>query len=88
MAVEIYSTVVCPYCINAKQLLDAKGIDYVEYFIDKVPNKLSEMLERCDNRNTVPQIIIHGKAIGGFDNLQQLELSGKLNSLLNQTGEK
>ena len=88
MTVEIYSTVVCPYCVNAKQLLDAKGIDYVEYLIDKEPNKLSEMLERCDNRKTVPQSIIHGKAIGGFDNLQQLELSGKLNSLLNQTGEK
>ena len=29
-AVKMYTTAVCPYCIRAKQLLNAKGVAHIE----------------------------------------------------------
>ena len=87
MTVEIYSTKICPYCDRAKQLLQAKGIEYVEYFIDEEPRRRDEMFKRCDGRRTVPQIVIGNQAIGGFDDIKQLEQDGLLDALLTQDGE-
>lgn len=81
--VEIYSTRVCPYCVRAKQLLDNKGVEYTEYHVDKDHDKLTEMMQRCDNRRSVPQILINDQAIGGFDELSALEHDGKLDIMLN-----
>jgi len=35
MSVKIYSTSWCPYCRNAKSLLDDKGISYEEINIEE-----------------------------------------------------
>jgi glutaredoxin 3 len=80
----IYSTKTCPYCTRAKQLLDAKGASYTELFIDEQPELFAEMQALCDNRRTVPQIIINDQAIGGFDDLAKLEHQGMLDTLLQQ----
>ena len=80
--ITIYSTKTCPYCTRAKQLLDAKGATYAELFIDAQPELFSEMQALCDNRRTVPQIIINNQAIGGFDDLAKLERQGLLDDLL------
>ena len=29
-AVKMYTTAVCPYCIRAKQILQAKGVEQIE----------------------------------------------------------
>lgn len=80
--VEIYSTRTCPYCDMAKQLLSAKGVSYTEYMVDVDVTLREQMLTRCDGRRTVPQIIIAGEAIGGFDDLKKLEQDGLLDTLL------
>jgi glutaredoxin 3 len=80
--VIMYSTNVCPYCVRAKQLLDSKGVSYTEYKIDSDPAKREEMMS-LTQRRTVPQIIINGEAIGGFDDLHALNQAGKLDELLN-----
>lgn len=85
--IEIYSTRVCPYCDRAKMLLQARGLDFVEYKIDEDTSRRQEMLSRCNARRTVPQIIINGQDIGGFDDLRQLDLSGTLDKMLTNTGE-
>ena len=85
--VEIYSTKVCPYCLHAKQLLEAKGVEYTEYYIDEDPEKMKEMIRRCEGRRTVPQIIIAGRPVGGFDDIKKLEQSGLLDALLTKEGE-
>ncbi|MCU7857741.1 MAG: glutaredoxin, partial [Candidatus Thiodiazotropha sp. (ex Lucinoma borealis)] len=41
--VEIYTTSQCPYCINAKALLDARKIAYEEFEIGSDQQVLSEM---------------------------------------------
>lgn len=82
MSIIIYSTQICPYCVQAKQLLDSKGLTYEEIFIDNDPEKREEMM-RLSGRRTVPQIFIHGLSIGGCDDLYALERAGKLDALIN-----
>lgn len=78
----IYSSLTCPYCDHAKELLDQKGLTYKEVNVDKDPASLKEMVERSDGRRTVPQIFIDGKHIGGFDDLRRLNESGKLDAMV------
>lgn len=86
--VEIYLTQYCPFCVRAKQLLDAKGIDYVEIDLEQQPAKRQEMLERAQQRHTVPQIFINNVGIGGCDDLYHLHHTNKLDTLLNQPNTK
>lgn len=79
--VEIYTADYCGYCHQAKQLLERKGISYTEIRVDLDPSKREEMIQRT-GRRTVPEILIDGELIGGFDDLYASEQSGKLNQKL------
>lgn len=79
--VEIYSADYCSYCHQAKQLLDRKGIKYIEIRVDLDAEKRTEMIERT-GRRTVPEILIDGTLIGGFDDLWSCEQSGELDKKL------
>ena len=79
--VVIYTTQGCPYCADAKELLNKKGVKYEEIQVDKDPNKLAEMVKLSQKRS-VPQIFIDQESIGGFDDLSKLATSGKLDTLL------
>jgi glutaredoxin 3 len=79
--IVIYTTTVCPYCVNAKKLLTQKGLKYTEIAIDKDTTKRDEMI-KLSGRRTVPQIFINDKPIGGFDDLSKLNSSGQLDDLL------
>ncbi len=80
--VEIYSTMFCPYCARARSLFEKKGVDYVDIDILDDTSKRDEMVERSGGRQTVPQIFIDGRHIGGSDDLYALERAGKLDALL------
>ena len=80
--VEIYPKLYCGYCHRAKRLLESKGVEFDEYDITLGGPKKAEMLERKPDAFTVPQIFIGGKAVGGSDDLAQLDREGKLDSLL------
>lgn len=79
--VEIYTTQVCPYCVQAKRLLDTKGVEYQEIRVDLDPEKRQYMMEKSGAR-TVPQIFINDQSVGGCDDLYALERAGKLDPLL------
>lgn len=79
--VTIYSTMVCPYCVRAKRLLQRKGVDYEEILVDQDRGRLKEMLERSQRR-TVPQIFIDNYHVGGYDDMAELDSQGELDSLL------
>lgn len=79
--IELFTSAFCGYCVRAKALLDHKGVDYEEIRVDLEPERRREMMERSQRR-TVPQVFVHGEAIGGSDELHQLEASGKLDELL------
>ena len=81
MKVEIYSKQICPYCVRAKALLEAKHVSFVEYDITN-PKTREEMIQRTKGAQTVPQIFINDELIGGCDDLFALEASGQLNAKL------
>ena len=80
--VEIYTKWGCPYCSRATALLDSKGAAYEEYDVTMGGPKKAEMLERVPGAVTVPQILIDGQAIGGSDDLAELDRAGKLDAML------
>ena len=79
--VVIYTTNYCPYCTAAKALLRRKDVNFEEIDVTDNPARRAEM-ERLSQRWTVPQIFIDGLPIGGFDDMNRLELTGMLDPLL------
>ena len=80
--VEIYTQMMCGYCVRAKSLLDKKSIPYTEIHIHSGPDVRKEMIQRANGKTTAPQIFIDGKSIGGCDELYALENAGKLDPML------
>jgi glutaredoxin 3 len=81
-AVKMYTTAVCPYCIRAKQLLNAKGVAHIEEVrIDTNPDARAHMMA-ITGRRTVPQIFIGDTHVGGCDDLVALDAKGGLLPLL------
>ncbi len=80
-SVEIYTKNHCPYCWRAKELLRIKGVLFQEYDIANDRPRAKEMAERS-GRETVPEIFIEGKFIGGCDELFELDEQDLLNRLL------
>ena len=82
--ITMYSTAVCPYCIQAERLLASKGIkDITKIRIDADPSRREEMMKRT-GRRTVPQIYIGEHHVGGYDDLAALDRAGELDKLLAQ----
>ncbi len=81
MKIVIYTTNYCPFCDAAKNLLKSLNIEFDE--VDLTDN-LEERLEISTKYNwrTVPLILINNKLIGGFDELNNLNNKGELESLL------
>lgn len=80
--VTIYTTVLCPYCQMAKDLLARKGVAFEEIDVTGRPHLREEMRAKAGGRNTVPQIWIGERHIGGCDDLYWLEGTGELDPLL------
>ena len=70
MKAIVWSKYHCPYCDQAKALLKSKGIEIEERKIGDGFTK-EELLEAVPTARTVPQIILDGKLIGGFTDLQK-----------------
>ena len=80
--VEIYTTPFCPFCHHAKQLLDAKGVEFTEINVMMNPARKQEMIARAGGGYTVPQIFIDDRPIGGCDELYALDTEQQLDPLL------
>ena len=80
--VVMYSSMLCPYCSMAKQLLAEKGVEFDETDISFSSDKRNEMMTRANGKHSVPQIFIDDAHIGGCDDLYALESAGKLDAML------
>ncbi len=80
--VELYTWRWCPYCLQAKALLEGLGIPYREHPIDGDAEARRRMAERAEGRRTVPQVFIDGRPVGGYTELAALARSGRLQALL------
>ena len=72
--VKIFSTPTCPWCMRAKQYLDAKGISYENVDVSANTEAGEEMV-RISGQMGVPVIVVDGQVVVGFD-------KGKLEELL------
>jgi glutaredoxin 3 len=76
--IMMYSTAICPFCVQAERLLRAKGVaDIAKVRVDLEPARRQEMMQKT-GRRTVPQIYIGALHIGGYDDLVALDRAGKL----------
>jgi glutaredoxin 3 len=82
--VEIYTTMLCPYCWRAKKLLEERGAAFQEVDVMCDGGLRNEMRQRAGGRTSVPQIFINGQHVGGCDDLYALDRAGKLKPLLEQ----
>lgn len=80
--IEVYVTNYCPYCTQAKSLLDAKGVKYEVVDVTGDDDARIKLVERANGMKTVPQIFIKGEHVGGFRDLSALDEAGKLDAML------
>jgi glutaredoxin 3 len=69
--------------MRARKLLKNKNIKYEEIMLGLGSGMRQEM-EQKSGRTSVPQIFINGQAIGGYDEIAQLNRDGKLDTLLEE----
>ena len=85
--VTLYVSDWCPYCQRAKNLLTQKQVIFDEINVDDDAKFREEMTARS-NRNTVPQVFIGDKHVGGCDDLFALDRSGELDRLIGGQDER
>ena len=80
----MYTTTICAYCIRAKMLLGKRNIPYEEINVGGDHDKRAWLVQ-ATGRKTVPQIFIHGRSIGGFEELAALDRAGQLMPMIHGT---
>ena len=80
--VQVYGTDICSYCAAARRLLHNKGVQFEDLRVDVSPMLLEEMRDKSNGGQTVPQIFINDRHIGGYDDMSELDQTGKLDELL------
>jgi glutaredoxin 3 len=79
--VTVYTTTYCPYCVRAKGLLKQRGIEFEEVQLSEDDDKAWDDLYQRSKMQTVPQIFVEGKIIGGYTELAALDQKDQLASL-------
>ena len=70
MQAVVWSRNACPFCDQAKALLKMKGITFEERNVSTDWTK-EQLLEAIPSARTVPQIVLDGELIGGFNELRK-----------------
>ena len=86
--VVIFSKTVCPYCFRVKDLLNSMNVPFHVEELDKRPHgtDIHMRLYHLTGQETVPNVVVDGVSIGGFDAVQKLAQEGKLIPLLKKVG--
>jgi glutaredoxin 3 len=75
--IVLYTTQWCGFCIRAKALLDARGLDFDEVSLDGDP-AFRQSVWDLGGQWTVPLVLIDGEPVGGYQELAALDRSGLL----------
>ena len=80
MKATIYTKDNCTFCVQAKTLMNIRGIEWEELNMQTSPKSRDELMEKCEKMGviprTVPQIWIDDDYVGGFQ-----ELKSKLDAI-------
>ena len=80
-SVTLYTTDRCPYCVQAKKLLDKRGVAYEEINLARDPDGREELVAKT-GMMTFPQVLVDGQLIGGYTETAAADKSGRLQELL------
>ena len=69
MKAIVWSKDACPFCVQAKALLEARGIEYEERNVSKNWTR-EQLLEAVPTARTLPQIFLDDQHIGGVTDLR------------------
>ena len=70
MQAIVWSKDACPFCVQAKALLELRGIEFEERNVSKEWTR-EQLLEAVPNARTLPQIFLDDKLVGGFTELRR-----------------
>jgi glutaredoxin 3 len=70
MKAIVWSKDQCPFCVQAKALLESKGIEYEERNVSQDWTK-EQLLEAVPTARTLPQIFLDEAHVGGFNELRK-----------------
>ena len=70
MKATVWSKDACPFCVQAKALLESRGIEFEERNINTEWTR-EQLLEAVPTARTLPQIFLDDNYIGGFTELRQ-----------------
>ena len=76
--ITVYSGPMCNFCDAAKRLLLRNNLSYNEIDISTKEGLRDEMTKRANGRRTIPQIFFDDYHVGGYQELRELEKTGKL----------
>jgi glutaredoxin 3 len=79
--VTLYTTEPCGFCRQAKTLLHARGVDYLEVNLARDPIGRADLVA-LTGQMTFPQIVVGERSIGGFRELLEADRAGSLDDLL------
>lgn len=75
MKVIVYSTLTCPFCVQAKQYLNENKVEFVDVDVSADQEKAREMIQKSGQMG-VPVIEIDDQIVIGFDQAKIKELLG------------
>ena len=70
MKAIVWSKNQCPYCTQAKALLESRGIEYEERNIENGWDR-EDLLAAVPGARTLPQIFLDEEHVGGFNELRK-----------------
>ena len=70
MKAIVWSKYQCPYCVQAKALLESRGIEYEERNVSQDWTR-EQLLEAVPTARTLPQIFLGEELVGGFTELRK-----------------
>ena len=76
--IQVYTTRPCSFCLRAKMLLDARGLEYEEIELPRTLESRRRLMAIDPAARTFPQIVIDGIAVGGYEELVTLDRAGEL----------
>ena len=86
--VIMFSKSYCPFCVQAKGLMQQSGIQYHVVEMDKIPNggEMQAALKEISGQRTVPNTYINKIHIGGCDDLTAKVQNGTVKQICQDAG--
>jgi glutaredoxin 3 len=79
--ITVFTTEPCSFCTRLKGLLTSNGLRFSEVNLSRDPEGRVALVHKT-GMMTFPQVVVDGRAIGGFAEIQAAADSGRLRELL------